>query len=180
MIVVLLKLQIVWLCSFVIGHVLADFDFSVNDNNLLVKVRELEAKMHAYKLPIFIISVLAIVMAFTLMDRYYVPGVYQYLIVSVLIMYFVTRNSYYKTILSWRVPFFLGNISFSLYLIHLPIICSLTSYMILHMYSLQGKIIACGTTLAVSIFLAYFYTIYIDKNSVRLANKVGDFFKAGT
>jgi len=102
---------------------------------------------------------------------------YQFLILSVAVVYFCLRNKYYKSFFSSKVSFWLGKVSFGVYLLHLPVICSLTSYMILNNNTIQGEIIACIITILVTLVGAHFFTKYIDENSIGYSNRIGNFFK---
>ncbi len=176
-IIILLKLKILWLCAFVIGHVLCDFDFSTNSNSIINKLKKFEVGVHNFKLLILILSLLIIVYSRVILSFMLVPAIYHNLVLSSFIIYITLRNEYYKKIFASKIPFWLGDISFSSYLIHLPILCSLTSFLVLHNNTLQGKIFATLTTLIVIIFFSFLFAKYIDKRSIYYANGVGNYFK---
>ncbi|MES2849919.1 MAG: acyltransferase [Bacteroidota bacterium] len=177
---VALKLYLGWLVAFVIGHVLCDFDFSKSDDKILTYLRNLEAKIHRRKILVLIATILFIVFNVNLMSALHIHPVYGQLILSAFIVYICCKSPYLKSFFSLKIPVWLGKISFGLYLIHLPIICSLTSYLILQSNSLVSKIGACVLTLVVSLVLSYFFTTFIDRNGVTFANRIGNYFKRYT
>jgi peptidoglycan/LPS O-acetylase OafA/YrhL len=175
--VVVLKLHLYWLCAFVIGHVLCDYDFSNTDDKFIIAIRKAESGFHKNKMLIFILSLLLICLGKPLMTFGGIQQDLQNLVLSSFIVYSCCKNACYQFLFSRKLPFWLGNISFSLYLIHLPVICSLTSYLIIRNNSLTGKLIASLITLITVLMLAPVYTKYIDKKGMRYANKIGDYFK---
>jgi peptidoglycan/LPS O-acetylase OafA/YrhL len=174
---VIFKLHLLWLFAFVVGHILCDYQFSASNDKVLKYIRSIELKIHRFGISVFILSLLFIILGRSIMIYVKIPTEYQNLILSIFTVYICTKNTYFQTIFSAKIPFWLGNISFSMYLIHLPIICSLTSFLVLTHCSLQGKILASILTLVVVFFLSHFFTKYIDKKGVIFANKIGDYFK---
>jgi hypothetical protein len=45
---------------------------------------------------------------------------------------------------------------------------------------MAGRITGAAVILIVSLVLGWYYTKYIDRNGVKLANKTGDYFKRNT
>ncbi|HTJ49254.1 MAG TPA: acyltransferase [Cyclobacteriaceae bacterium] len=175
--VVLLKLQLFWLCAFLIGHVLCDYDYSESNHTIIVRMRGIEQRLNRFKLPIFIGSLLFVILGRNILTFIKIPPELHSLILSIFVVYMCLRSEYLKNIFSTRIPVWLGKNSFSMYLIHLPLICSLTCFLILTSYSLLGKVTACFITMIVLLVASNFFTKYIDKNSIVLANRIGDYFK---
>ena len=72
----------------------------------------------------------------------------------------------------------LGKISFSLYLLHLPIICSLTCFLYLNL-SFETNItilISIFITILSSFILSNIYTNYVDKFAIKFSHWIGIFF----
>ena len=70
---------------------------------------------------------------------------------------------------------FLGKISFPLYIVHFPILCSFTSYMLLHYgnsYPVLGAITLAS--IALSIFTA-FLLLPVERFSIRISRRVADY-----
>jgi len=175
--IVLLKLQLFWLCAFLIGHALCDYDYSGSNHTIIVRMRDIEQRLNRFKLPVFIGSLLFIILGRNILTFIKVPPELHSLLLSIFVVYMCLRSEYLKNIFSTRIPLWLGKNSFSMYLIHLPLICSLTCFLILTNDSLFGKVSACFITLIVLLIISYFFTRYIDKNSIALANRIGDYLK---
>jgi len=175
--IILIKLKLLWLCAFVIGHILCDYDFSIIKSNSFKKIKTIENKLHEFRIIVFIFSLLFIIFSTPIMTFLNIPYIYHKLILSIFIVYICLRNKLYKLFFSSRIPFWLGKISFSLYLVHLPILCSFTCYLIYVNNTFQSKILVSLLTIIVVLIISLFFTKYIDKKSVIFANKIGDYFK---
>jgi peptidoglycan/LPS O-acetylase OafA/YrhL len=83
----------------------------------------------------------------------------------------------FKTFFASSIPQWLGRISFTLYLIHIPLLCSLTSAIIL-MLAGHGRIITvlvCGpVTLFACLGMAAILTPVVDRWPILLSRFVGD------
>lgn len=94
-------------------------------------------------------------------------------IVSTSIVIIIMRTTFMQNILQKKLFVWLGKVSFSLYLIHLPIICSFSCYMYLALdLEHQTKILLISSlTIALALYVAYLFTKIIDKNGVLFSNK---------
>jgi peptidoglycan/LPS O-acetylase OafA/YrhL len=166
-----------WLIAFVLGHVLCDYDFSYQNFSLLSKIRKIENSIFRYKyITLFILIVILLFSEYFLNKMGINRNVY-FLTLSFIVVYFTIRNDLLNFILSGKIPKWLGKISFSIYLIHLPIIFSFTSYFLLFNMSMIYKITISLSTIVLCFALSLLYENYIDKNGVKLANSIGEFFK---
>jgi len=79
-----------------------------------------------------------------------------------------------QTFLDARLPQFLGRISFALYLVHLPLLCFGLSELYLHFgrYDPRAMALSIACYIAVSIGLAYAFTLWIDEPTVRILGRV--------
>lgn len=81
-------------------------------------------------------------------------------------------------------PFlYLGKISFSFYLIHLPVMCSLGFYLF-GMFWKPGTyfvpfLIAFGSCMLVTLVISHFYYRWVDKSSIRFSEKMGRWITKG-
>jgi len=175
--IILIVSDMLPLLAFVIGYVLCDYDFSETENKIILSIKKIETTIHQYKLLLFIGSAFLILFGRGIMNFMKVPPANGLLIMGIFVIYFCLRNEYYKKILSSKIPYWLGEISFSLYLIHVPIICSLGCFIVFHHNNLRGEILASFITIIITIPLSILYTKYIDKKAVSLSNKVGNYFK---
>jgi peptidoglycan/LPS O-acetylase OafA/YrhL len=170
---VLIKLKVLWLSIFLLGHVLCDFDFSQLTKSLKYK----EMKIHNYSKLIFFLSIILIIFSKKVFLIAQVPIEYVNFLCSILIVYITLRNRFFKRFFSNKICSFLGKISFSLYLIHVPIICSLSCYLIMINNNSHSILLTTSVTFLITIIIAYFFEKYIDRNSIILSNKIGNFFQ---
>ena len=85
-----------------------------------------------------------------------------------------------KKLLVIKPLIFLGKISFSFYLIHIPVMFSLGIYMYLHMgiESPYKTLTVFLILLAVTIILAYLFMKFVDEKSISISNKIGKYFSS--
>ncbi len=85
-----------------------------------------------------------------------------------------------KRLFSIKPMTFMGKISFSFYLIHLPIIFSLGAFLYLYggIESPYKVLIIFSILLVVTIFLSYLFMKYIDKMAISVSDKIGKYFSA--
>jgi peptidoglycan/LPS O-acetylase OafA/YrhL len=173
-------LKMYWLCCFVAGHVLCDYDCNPPRWYIGEKLRKYRLRAEWLKYIPAPAAVLLIFFARSIFPALHIPLKIHNLLLSFMLVLAVLRIAAFRRFFAAVIPFWLGRISFSLYLIHLPVICSLTSYIVLHHFTMAGRITGAAVTLIVSLVVAWYYTIYIDLNGVKLANKIGDYFKRHT
>jgi len=126
---------------------------------------------------ILVVSLLMVVFGEQIMTWLGLTNSCQSLILSVAIVYFCLRNKYYRSFFSSKVPYWLGKVSFGVYLIHWPIICSLASYMLLNNHTVQGKVLASIAAIVLVLVGGHFFTKYVDRNAIVYSNRIGNFFK---
>lgn len=174
--VVLILLNYIWLLGFLLGYILCDFDYSESKNEIILGLKKWEKRIIQSPIIVLVFSLIFIAFGKLILAFIHFPTNYHFLVLSCFIVYITLRNKYFIKTFSSGLALFFGKISFSLYLIQLPIIASLTSYMILINNNLQAKLIASATTLIVVIGIAYFFNKYVDEKSVYFSNKIGKFF----
>ncbi|AIC13272.1 acyltransferase [Xylella fastidiosa subsp. morus] len=77
-----------------------------------------------------------------------------------------------EKILQWRITQFFGGISFSLYLLHFVILCSLSSYVYVSLSMGKASLLvnfACYVL--VCVLVSFIFEKYIDKPSISIAHK---------
>lgn len=83
--------------------------------------------------------------------------------------------------LSMKVFTYLGKISFSFYLLHLAIICSVGCGLFEHLYKHNSYtlsfFVAISISLAITFLVSHLYYLLVDKSGMTLANKIGQYFK---
>lgn len=166
-----------WLLAFTLGVLLSDFNYTKhNDYSIALKLKNLENTF--FKLDwIPVVLVLIIIVLIGLGDFYGIA----YLFESFLIVYLTLNSKYLTYLFSTKPLVFLGKISFSLYLIHIIIICSLTCYLYIYLpihSEVIRIIVSTLVSMCVLIVLSNIYTIYIDTIALKFSSKVGKYFSA--
>jgi peptidoglycan/LPS O-acetylase OafA/YrhL len=104
------------------------------------------------------------------------PMIFYHSIGAFLIMLALLNSEHLKSFFSNRILTFLGKISFSMYIIHLIIICSFSSYLFLLLYHYFSYHIAFLITFILSnvviIISANYVYQYIDKNALNFSHIV--------
>lgn len=163
-------IEIPWITSFTLGFLFCDLDHSKTKENLYSKL--FKNQVFAGKLiPITICISLIILIPIINTSNWLNTS----LILSFLLVFMVMKSIFLQKIFELKPLLWLGKISFSVYLLHWPIICSLTSYIYLSNELDRGLNILTSIILTVIIvFIAsFFYTKYIDQKSIVLARKIG-------
>jgi len=174
----LVLLKMTWLLCFFVGFVLCDYDYlPPSTTGLLGRLKKVEKMVFScpkWSTAIFVGLVIWGKFALHMMGLIADPA---NLVMAVLIVYLTIRLAPVHAFLASRPMAWLGKISFSLYLIHLPIICSLGSWLFLYGWP-TGWVgaIACGVTLVTSLSVAAIFQRLIDAPSVQLANTIGRYF----
>ena len=108
--------------------------------------------------------------------------VFYHMVSAVMIMYAVIHLNILKKTLSWKVLTKIGEYSFSLYLIHIQVVCSVGAFVFLEIYNrgydmttciLFGSLSAIFVTIPAAILLHR----YVDMPAAKLAKRVQKFFE---
>jgi len=102
-----------------------------------------------------------------------IPYVTYHIISAGMIMYVLLNSRGMQSFFSSPVPVFLGKISYSLYLVHFPVISSFTCALFLALYPLLSYgaafLIACFLSLFLIVPLSYLFYKYVDTAGVELS-----------
>jgi peptidoglycan/LPS O-acetylase OafA/YrhL len=161
------KLHINFLQTFLIGFFICDIDYSSNDlKKYLDPLESVLSKWYISYLLFFVLLIIAGINGFWIFSN---------TTISALLVFVIMKSKALKHLFEMKPIVWLGKISFSLYLIHIPLICSLSCYLYLILpFSHEFKILTSALlTLFIALVIAAIYTRFIDKMSVRLSNKVG-------
>ncbi len=93
-------------------------------------------------------------------------------IAAILMVGVVLNSKHLQNALSGPVILFLGRISFSLYAVHLPVMMSAGTWVMVHWGGRFGAFAAIVTTIIVSVMIAFILTETLDKWAQKLANLV--------
>ncbi|QQS69129.1 acyltransferase [Candidatus Saccharibacteria bacterium] len=103
------------------------------------------------------------------------------LIAGVIIIILVLSWDRLRRLLENPVASWLGNISYTVYAVHLILLYSLTTtvfvYFRNHLEYMPSAFLSLLTTLPVILFVAHFMHIYIERPSIALANRIGEWAK---
>lgn len=175
-VILLLVLSLnLWLISFVAGFILCDYD---NNPAMFGRLRKIESKLFSYPKTVFVLFILFIFCSSFILKAAMVPSGFFNVIKSAIIVYVVLRLSPLQHFLQRKLFVWLGKISFSLYLIHWPMIASLGCWIYLCFSShLTGVFVASAVTIPLSLLAAHYYCKWIDEFGVRTSNRIGSWFK---
>lgn len=101
-----------------------------------------------------------------------------HLIIAVVLIFLALSTKVVAGVFSAKLPVYLGKISFSLYLIHVPILCSATGFIYRVLENRMGYPISAITTSVITIMLCIvaadvFYKI-ADQQGITLGRKLSD------
>ncbi len=153
-----------WLISFILGFWLSDYEHTPQKSNLLNKLFQFPAANYALLIGVLIVAGKP--------DFYHISD----LILSALLVVTIMHTPSLRKFFSNRIPVWLGNISFSLYLLHIPVICSLGSFLYIRL-NLQHIIVmisASAIVLLTSILAAVLYTRFVDRNGIKWSGQIAD------
>lgn len=109
-------------------------------------------------------------------DLYYFVPSWFHAMGSILIIYHLHYSAMFKEFLSRGIFRWLGKISFSLYLIHILIICSIGAGLIIILHSVftyyQSVFLAIAISCIISLSLAVVYTKIVDTLFIHLGKKL--------
>ncbi|MPM44099.1 hypothetical protein SDC9_90777 [bioreactor metagenome] len=101
------------------------------------------------------------------------PKVTYHIIGAGMIMYVLLNSSDLQKVFSSPVPLFLGKISYSLYLVHFPVICTFTCALFLYLYPVlsygSAVLISIAVSLLLIIPLSYLFYKYVDMAGVKFS-----------
>ncbi len=162
-----------WLLSLLIGYILCDIDFSKDSNFIKIQLKKIEASFIKHQLLFYILIPLFLIFQQVIFKKIDIRFNSQDLLTSILIFYAVLKFNVLKQFFSKRIFLYLGKISFALYLIHLPILCSLSSFLLLQNSTGIGKTVISVFTIIITLLISHIFTVLIDHKSVLFSNKIG-------
>lgn len=92
-----------------------------------------------------------------------------------LIVYAILYNDKFSNVFSWKIPVFMGKVSFSVYLIHMPILSTLGVFLFdvlfqsTNMYNFSAIIASILTIISIYVCSLLFYNL-IDSKGMAISN----------
>jgi len=177
---VVLALKMYWLCSFLFGYYLSDFDFSVKHQTSIIyyisnKVNNFILRNQITSLILFLIYY-CVVKYIPYKSPEYLDVTSSFLCIAIIVI--TLRIDVVAKAMCQPVLNKLGQISFGLYLLHWPFMCAFTSWAYLrfdHSTYLSLAILFV-LTLILSLALAWVFYRLIDITSIKWASKVAKRF----
>lgn len=169
--VLCILLQKDWLLCFIMGYWLADIDYSPEPAILKDTIKKMEAIIITMPFILLLIFIIVIVFNYSIFSFLQGRAV---ILLSFCVVYLIHRTSYLNTFLSKRVFAWLGKISFSLYLLHIPILCSIGALTYNYFYNNSITAITMGSlaTITCTLIAAHFFEKIIDRPAVTISNKI--------
>ena len=167
-------LQLPWMTSFILGFLFCDIDHT--ENNWRFSFAYIEDKILSHTIVSILLCIMLLILIRENPSWSYTKLPYTNEIISCVFVFIIMKSHWLRKVFSNRIMVWLGKNSFSIYLLHWPIICSVTGYLYLTM-NLPRKlnILSSGfLTILIIIIASIFYTKYVDRNSIKLANKIGN------
>lgn len=175
MAVVLYMLRLHWLNAFVGGIALCD----VYVNARLPPLhRMLQGFLPALRL---LGQILVMVIWFILLMGVGLWNYFEnsYLIIGMAMVALTLLPGVTQRVLSSRIPVFLGKISFGLYLVHMPLICSFSCWaylaIYLHVGALPAAVMVSAVTCLLSVALGYLLYVLADRPGMIASRRISAF-----
>jgi peptidoglycan/LPS O-acetylase OafA/YrhL len=178
---IIMQLKLHWLNAFLGGIILCDIFVNRKMILQLLPTRLYNFSENARNSKVFgfvVFLAMLVLMGFTNSKDIYHLAIA--LIISFLVLYSKLIRSFFST----NIPVFLGKISFGLYLVHLPIICSFTcsSYLIIEPITHRpiALTVSIFFTLVISIICGYILYFSADKLGIDFSRLLLSIIKKNT
>ena len=106
------------------------------------------------------------------------PTETRHLIAAVCAFYALKNSRAFRALLNTRAFQYLGRVSFSVYLLHTPIICSLGAWTFLRMDGARhyhsAVLVACAVSIATTYALGTIFARLVDRPGQRLARRLSE------
>ncbi|WP_342648146.1 acyltransferase family protein [Mucilaginibacter sp. CSA2-8R] len=171
-------LKIYWLNSFLFGYLLSDIDFSDRkDNSILARfIQNLDqylTKHQGILLTLFtVIYVAGRVVIYRNLERMdWVNCILSFLLILISL-----RAQIVSELMKFKVFTSLGKLSFGLYVLHWPILCSLSSWLYLRfaLKSYPKALCLMALSAAVCLAMAWLFNKLVDQHAIKLASKAAN------
>jgi len=159
-----IKFDYIWPLSFILGLGLCDLHYNPASMAIMNHPAIRRIEKHFKKSWLIYFYLLILIVLGGQKNYYTLSNTF----ISFGIVFICIYHGLLIQILSSKILVYLGKISFSLYLIHLGIICSLTSFLYLQKVPV---IVNISASLIVMFIIAHLFQKYIDKKTVETLHK---------
>lgn len=156
-----------WMVTFLLGYMLSDIAHS--ENPFRERVEAIFGKLFSNSVLIFFWALVLIIINGIFLTYY---AGYAKVLVSTGLVTLVMYSDGLKHFFSRGLLRWLGKISFSLYLVHLPLIYSLSCYLYMTLpLGFTGNILVSGSvTILAALLLSMLFTRFIDRPAIRFSD----------
>lgn len=168
-----LFLEYYWLVTFILSYMLCDIDHT---SNRLKKISAYLIK-HIFSKWYFCVTILLLLIIINGFGQQYYSA-WVKIFVSAVFVFTVMNSIFLSDFFSRKILVWTGKISFSLYLIHIPVIYSLTCYLYMHigLSHTYNALISSVITIIFVLAAAVVYTKFIDRPATVFSNKIANIF----
>ena len=174
-------LKMYWLNSFLFGYFLADYDFTPTNS---LKVKQLIARINTWIDTHQLLTVFAVLCAFIVCKMIIYKHIEWMDMINSFLCYLVIlitfRIRVVSALMSRKVLTALGKVSFGIYVLHWPILCSFSSWLYLRHPDHNNAFIFLlfFLSLSLTILLSWIFYKLVDMKSISLAGKISKRFNA--
>ncbi|HEY3857184.1 MAG TPA: acyltransferase [Verrucomicrobiae bacterium] len=169
--------NLIWLNTFVAGIALCDLYVNRTRLPSVERVSSLPFFSFVRRSPIFAALIWSLIIIASGFFNYHdVPPNYRdlaYLLIGIIAIALTLVSISTQRFLSSAIPLFLGRISFGLYLIHVPVICSFSSWAYLATFPFMGRqtaaLLVSIATCVLSVILGYALYVLADRPGIHLS-----------
>ncbi len=174
-------LKIYWLNSFLFGYLLCDIDFSDRkDNSALARfVQNLDYYLTKHQGVLLALFTVVYVAGRVVIYRNLERMDWVNCILSFLLILISLRAKVISELMKFKVFTSLGKLSFGLYVLHWPILCSLSSWLYLRfaLKSYPKALCLMAFSAAVCLAMAWLFNRLVDQHAIKLANKAANYIE---
>lgn len=158
-----------WLTTFILGFFLCDIDHTENVFKKMISFLE-ENILSKWYYSIGILLLLVLLNGFT-QDFY---SAYSKIFTSATGIFTIMHSKMLRDFFQQKLWVWLGKLSFGLYLVHMPIIFSLSLYLMVHLgfSHLVSATISALLSMIVILLVAVLFTRFVDRPAINISNRM--------
>ena len=169
-----------WPICFLMGMVLSDFTFSEKNRYQKIYAEKLFVFLNKHAFLFISLLVLSLIFGRSILYRMgafpeIINAILGFIVIFGVLHLRGLQNFFERSLFRW-----LGKISFSLYLLHVPFFFSFTSWFYLQMPTLshaKAAVLSCSVTIVILFFISYLYSISVNRFSIIFSNQIGQYVR---